>query len=143
MNLNDLNSNKKIAEAFFVQLINERNYSAISKIFAEDVEILPRGLSGHVGVREWLQSFHDTFPDCIDVITGQWADADQVVTRIRFTGTHQGVWMGFEPTGEKVSWEGIAVHTIIDGRIRLMETVIEQTHVFRQLGWLNPNNQST
>ena len=118
-------------------MVNDKRYDLVPEIFHEDIEIRPAGLAGHDGVLTWLRSFHDALPDCHDTITGQWAEGDQVVTRIRFEATHTGPWMGFSPTGERVSWEGIAVHTIESGRIRRMETVIEQTHVFRQLGWLS------
>lgn len=138
MDSNDLEENKMIAKAFFVELINEHKYDRIPKIFTEDAEILPRGLRGYAGVEKWLRSFHDIFPDCRDTITGQWAERNQVVTRIRFEGTHKGEWMGFAPSGEHLSWEGVAVHTIRDGKIAKKETVIEQTHVFQKLGWLTP-----
>jgi len=138
MNSEKLESNKSLAKAFFIELVNERKYDRIAEIFSDDVEISPIGLKGHAGVDKWLRFFHTTFPDCFDVITGQWAEGDQVVTRIRFEGTHEAEWMGFAPTGKHVSWEGIAIHTIHDGKISRMEAVIDQAETFRQLGWLKP-----
>jgi steroid delta-isomerase-like uncharacterized protein len=126
---------KRAATAFFEDLINARRYDRIAEIFTEDC-ITNDTLSGHAGVESWLRSFHDIFPDCFDTITGQWQEGNEVVTRIRFEGTHSAPWMGYPASGQKCVWQGVAVHTIRDGRIARKDTVIEQTHIFRQLGWL-------
>ena len=125
----------RVATAFFTDLINNKDYTRIPAIFTPDCQIND-ALSGYAGVETWLRSFHEVFPDCHDTITGQWQDGDQVVTRIRFEGTHSAPWMGYPASGQRCVWAGMAIHTIRDGRIARKETVIEQTHIFRQLGWL-------
>ncbi len=135
--MSNFSRNKEIAASFFLDLLNERRYDRIPEIFTSDCQIND-GLTGHQGVETWLRSFHDIFPDCFDTIRAQWAEGDQVVTQIWFEGTHKGKWMGYPETGQHCAWPGIAIHTIRDGKIAAKETIIEQTHVFRQLGWLKP-----
>lgn len=130
-----ISAQKQVSTAFFTDLINDRKYDRIPEIFSEDCKINDN-LGGYEGVEKWLRSFHEIFPDCFDTITGQWEEGDQVITRIRFEGTHSAQWMGYPASQQRCIWPGVAVHTIRDGRIVHKETVIEQTHIFRQLGWL-------
>ena len=130
-------TNKAISRRFFYELINDRRYDRIPDIFDPDIEITPMGLKGYGGVDHWLKHFHQSFSDCHDVILGQWTDGDQVATQIQYTGTHDGVWLGKPPTGQKVVWQGVAIHTIRDGRIWRKHAIIDQANVFRQLGWLS------
>ena len=130
-------ANKAVARSFFIDLINEKRHERIPEIFTPDI-VLNGELGGYEGVRRWMDLFHDSFPDCRDTITGQWAEGDEVVTRIRFEATHTGPWMGAAPTGRRVAWPGIAVHRIEAGRIARMDTVIQLTETLKDLGWLKP-----
>jgi serine/threonine protein kinase len=40
-----------------------------------------------------------------------------VVARLTYSGTHQGELFGIEPTGRRVSYVGVALFRIVDGRI--------------------------
>src|SRR5882724_5729145 len=53
--------------------------------------------------RESLAGFYAGFPDGHHCIDDCIADGDQVVTRCRFIGTHQGAFHGVAPSGKKIS----------------------------------------
>ena len=134
--MGDLETNKATSRRLFTELVNERRYDRIADIFDESIEITPRGLKGLQGVEQWLRHFHSGFSDCFDVILGQWGERDQVVTHIEYGGTHDGVWMGRSATGQKLVWQGIAIHKFHKGKIIHKHAVIDQAGAFRQLGWL-------
>ncbi len=45
------------------------------------------------------------------------AEGDKVVLRYTFHGTHQGQWRGLPPTGKPVTFTGIFIYRILDGKI--------------------------
>jgi steroid delta-isomerase-like uncharacterized protein len=45
------------------------------------------------------------------------AEGDKVVLRYTFHGTHQGQWRGLPPTGKSVTFTGIFIYRILDGKI--------------------------
>jgi predicted ester cyclase len=45
------------------------------------------------------------------------AEGDLVVLRLTVRGTHQGPFMGLEPTGVAATWPGIDIMRFEDGRI--------------------------
>ena len=140
---NTSESNKRVAQRFFFELVNDRNYAVIPEIFAPDVQIRfgikglnGVGLDGLDGVTTWLRHFHDSFSDCKDELLGQWSEGDTVITHILYRGTHDGEWLGNPPTNQKIAWTAVAIHKIVDGRIAFKTGAIDQADVFRQLGWL-------
>jgi predicted ester cyclase len=58
----------------------------------------------------WPPDFHDS----IDI---QIAEGDMVATRFTSRGTHRGTFMGVEPTNKELSWTGITIDRISEGRI--------------------------
>ena len=45
------------------------------------------------------------------------AEGDKVVLRYAFHGTHQGQWRGLPPTGKPVTFTGIFIYRILDGKV--------------------------
>ena len=44
------------------------------------------------------------------------AEGDRVVVRFTIRGTHLGKFMGVPPTGKKVTWSGINILRVADGK---------------------------
>jgi len=57
------------------------------------------------------------FPDYRGTNEIQLAEGDMVANRFVFYGTHQGEFMGVAPTGREVSFTGLAIDRIADGKI--------------------------
>jgi len=45
------------------------------------------------------------------------AEGDKVVLCYAFHGTHQGQWRGLPPTGKPVTFTGIFIYRILDGKV--------------------------
>jgi predicted ester cyclase len=45
------------------------------------------------------------------------AEGDKVVLRYTFRGIHQGQWRGLPPTGKAVTFTGIFIYRMVDGKI--------------------------
>jgi len=58
-----------------------------------------------------------TYPDLMLTINQQIAEGEWVATSIVARGTHQGVWLGIKPTSKVLTYSGVNVDRIVDGRI--------------------------
>jgi SnoaL-like polyketide cyclase len=100
----------EVPERFGEEVLNDKNFSAIDEIAADDyVEPDPR--PGQAPGRDGLKALLETklfpaFPDGQWIDEEQGAEGDKVVTRFTFYGTHQGTFMGIPPTGRRVAVGG-------------------------------------
>ena len=65
-------------------------------------------------MKTFATEFRRAFPDSIDI---QLAEGEMVATRATSRGTHRGVFMGIEPTNKELSWTGITIDRISEGKI--------------------------
>ena len=63
------------------------------------------------------------FPDYHGANETQVAEGDMVANRFVCYGTHQGEFMGVAPTGRQVTFRGLSLDKVIDGKI--VETIVE------------------
>ncbi len=77
----------------------------------------PRDLHGTEAIKGFVAEFRQGFPDFRNSVDIQVAEGNTVATRFTSTGTHRGAFMGVEPTGKKLTWTGITIDRISDGKI--------------------------
>jgi len=61
------------------------------------------------------------------------AEDDRVAVRVRWNGTHQGRFRGLDPTGRRVSIEGMVIWRIFAGRIAKRWAVPDTGWLLRRL----------
>lgn len=77
------------------------------------------------------------FPDLHNEVVGpQVVDGDLVVTRVRFTGTHDGEFFGVAPTGRRIDYHEVMYQRVTDGRISEVWAIGDELGFLRQLGVL-------
>ncbi len=90
-----------------LEAINRRDFDAIDESCAPDfAQELKEGLA--VIVRG--------FPDYHGTNVTQIAEGDFVANRFVGYGTHLGEFMGLAPTGEHVTFEGVFIDRVVDGK---------------------------
>jgi predicted ester cyclase len=72
---------------------------------------------GTEAMKAFAAEFREAFLDFHDSIDIQVAEGDVVATRFTSRGTHRGKFMGAEPTNKELSWTGISIDRIVEGRI--------------------------
>jgi steroid delta-isomerase-like uncharacterized protein len=77
----------------------------------------PQDLHSTEAMKRFAAEFRRAFPDFNDLIDIQIAEGDMVATRFTSMGTHQGPFMGVEPTNKALSWTGITLDRIANGKI--------------------------
>jgi predicted ester cyclase len=63
------------------------------------------------------QMLTDAFPDLHVQLEDMVAEADRVVTRLTFTGTHRGPFRDIAPTGRRISFGAIRIYRLADGKV--------------------------
>jgi steroid delta-isomerase-like uncharacterized protein len=135
-------SPSEVMARFGVEVLNNKNLSAIDEIAAEDyVELDP--LPGQTPGREGLKAFLATvsfpaFPDQRWVTDEQIAEGDKVVSRFTMYGTHRGDFMGIPATGRTIAVKGVVIDRVVDGKWKDSRLLMDTLSLLQQLGALPP-----
>ncbi|NLT06204.1 MAG: ester cyclase [Solirubrobacterales bacterium] len=111
-----LQANKDLVRRFYAEAINARDLGAVDRLLAEDFthDDEPRGRAGQrAAVEAFLAGFSDLRNEVLTIL----AEDDLVAAHQRWTGTHDGPFAGFEPTGRRVEFTSTAILRIAGGEI--------------------------
>ncbi len=62
------------------------------------------------------------------------AEGNKVVTRFIGRGTHQGEFMGVAPTGKQITFNGVSIDSIVDGKLSESFIIMGWLSILQQLG---------
>jgi steroid delta-isomerase-like uncharacterized protein len=132
-----IQENKNIARRF-IQIWGKGNLDIIDELAAPSLSVqypvIPQVIRGTRMFRQVMEGFRSAFPDSDLGIEEEIAEDDKVVMRWTFSGTHQGNLLGIPATGKKVSWTGITIYRIVDGKIVEERGEEDFLGFFRQIG---------
>jgi steroid delta-isomerase-like uncharacterized protein len=128
--------NEAIVQRYWDEVWNNHNDDALAEVFADD-ETHHWGLGDStVGLEEFrtrLANFRNAFPDFQIHVEKTIKEGDHVVSYYRATGTHQGVWLGLEPTGTSFEYNGINIFRIACGKIAESWGIANHLSLLQQL----------
>ena len=109
---------KEIARAFFEEIWNRRDESAIDRFIPEHAAGNdPDFGSGREGFRKQWREWQTAFPDLHFEIVDLIAEGDKVLTRWVLTGTHRGEFLGLAPTGTAIRVAGMSLDRVEGGLV--------------------------
>jgi steroid delta-isomerase-like uncharacterized protein len=111
---------KTIVRRFWDEVWKHQNPAAAEELLAEDFVWQTPSLGTHRGRVQGLAALEQiraAFPDMTLVVEEMIAEGDKVATSWVNTATHLGPYRGAAPTGQKVTWAGMTMHRVVDGRI--------------------------
>ena len=91
---------------------------------------------GPVGLKQLFAMAFKAFPDYHETIEDIIAEGDKVWIRIKATGTNTGEWMGFAPTGKKITAKNVDIYRISNGKLAEYWSVHDQLDFLKQLGFI-------
>ena len=103
-----IEKNKTIVTRLWEEVWNQNELRVCNEIFDPDY-------ARHES--EWVPVVRSAFPDTHITVEDMIAEADKVVTRYVFTGTHLGDFWGIPATGKPVEIKGIWIHRLENNRI--------------------------
>jgi predicted ester cyclase len=115
-----IEENKLLVHRYLEEVVNTGDVSRLAEFISPDyVEVFnnvryPVGLEG---ARRHVLGVREVYPDLHVTIEQQIAEGDWVVSRITARGTHQGAWLGINPTGKALEFTGVNVDKVVGGRI--------------------------
>jgi steroid delta-isomerase-like uncharacterized protein len=137
-----LEAYKGLAQRFVNELWNEQRLDVADEIFSPDCVPHTYGLDsgsaperrGPRHVKAIVESWRQAFPDWQIAITDLLAEDDRVMLLTTATGTHRGALMGIPATGKRVTFTGMRVFRIADGRIAEYWVMWDWLGLWRQIG---------
>lgn len=137
--------NRTIAQRFGEDIWGKGDQDALEELFAPDFVdhgAIPGQPPGHEGHKHQLAVFRSAFPDLRVTNEDVIAEGDKVVLRWTARGTHEGELMDIAPTGKEVTFTGIDVLRIADGKVVERWAEGNDLEVMQQLGVVPSPGQS-
>ena len=131
--------NKNIVQRY-QEIYNSNDLEALGEVVSEDLltpKIMPGIPSGMEGAKAAHRLMLVGFPDYQTVIDDLVAEGDKVAARITMSGTNTGNFMGIPPTGKHVSFTGIYIARIANGKIVEHWGEEDSISLLQQLGALS------
>jgi steroid delta-isomerase-like uncharacterized protein len=117
---------------------NERRMEYIDQIIAEthalgDPTVSGRGV-GPSAYRRQVERFVAGLPDLKFIVDDTISEGDKLVVYWTITGTHRGEFLGVPPTNKRVSFAGITINQIANGRILESTVIWDGLGLMKQFG---------
>jgi predicted ester cyclase len=113
--------NKTIVRRFYDEVMSQGKVEVLDEIMVEDFidhgETLlgsPRGLDT---LKQSIRGSRDVFLDLTVTLHDVIASGDMVGVRGTMRCTQQGEFLGVPATGNEISWSGLAMFRVVDGKI--------------------------
>lgn len=128
----DAGENKDLVRRFYAEAINGRDLDAVDRLLSEDFthDGEARGRSGQ---RQAVAAFLGGFSDLRNEVLLILAEDDLVAAHQRWTGTHDGEFLGFAATGHAVEFTSTAVLRVENGLIAAAWDQVDLLGLTRQL----------
>jgi len=114
-----IEENKEIVRRY-QEIYNSNDLDALSEVLSENLltpKIMPGIPTGIEGAKAAHRIMLAGFSDYQTAIDDLFAEGDKVAARITMSGTNTGSFMGIPPTGKYVSFIGIYVARLANGKI--------------------------
>lgn len=130
--------NKAIVRRFVEDFLNGGDLAVLEELVTPDYTSHVGGLTAAAppGPEEWKRrsgALRTAFPDLHATIEDLLAVDDKVVLRYRVRGTHRGAFWGSAPTGKEVTYTGIMIMRLRDGKLAEEWTEADLLGLTRQI----------
>lgn len=128
--------NKALARSIPEEIVTEGNIDRLDEVCAPDVrDYSPLGdLEGIEAMKEQFRGIRAGFSDFSATVEDIVSEGDTVAMRLTLRGTHDGEFMGIEPTGNAVEIDNMVFTHIADGKVVERRVVPDLLGVMQQVG---------
>ncbi len=113
-------NNKALVRRYIEEIINTGSVGNIEEFIGPEYTEVFEGKrypTGIEGAKEHVKGVRATYPDLTLTVDHQIAEGDWVATSITARGTHRGHWMGMKPTGRMLTFTGVNIDKVVNGKI--------------------------
>ncbi len=108
-------------------------------IASNHIHHTPTGDTNLEQTTQFYNMVFTAFPDLMYTINDIVAEGDRVVIRVTNTATHKGVFQGIPPTGKQISFTGVDIFRVTDGKIQEEWSSPDVLGLMQQLGAIPSN----
>jgi predicted ester cyclase len=112
--------NKTIIRRYVEEIENTGDVANIREFIAEEYVEVYEGKRYPIGIKgaiDHVRGVRRVHPDLKLIIENQISEGEWVVTVYSATGTFKEEWFGMKPTGKPITYTGVNVDRIRDGKI--------------------------
>ncbi|HVX58514.1 MAG TPA: ester cyclase [Candidatus Saccharimonadales bacterium] len=139
--MTETEKNKAVIRRYFDEVWSKGDTNILNETHYPDYEIEklpPWREPGVEGLKEFIKDNHRMFPDVQAKVEDLIAEANKVVARVSFTGTHKGDLVGpvglVPATNKKVTFRGIFIFELHDSKVMKAWSVTDNMELMQQLG---------
>lgn len=132
-----LRDNRTLVRRYYDELWNQWKLELISELLAEDFRFrgsLGVSICGRGAFADYANLVRSAFPDFQNHIESMLAEDNRVIARVQYNGRHHGKIFGIEPTGNQISYTGIATFVIGGSRLMSAWVLSDRYELMSQLG---------
>lgn len=136
-----LEENKALARRGFAEFVDKGSAGAVDELIAEDYRGHFSGMplvEGREGFRQVVAFWHTGLSDISSTIEDIFAEGDRIAVRVRFTATHSGEFMGIPATGRTLTFSGLNILRIAEGKLAEQWVQNDDLALLQQLGAIPP-----
>ncbi len=130
--------NTAIVRRFYDEVMGKGDFDALNQLVAPDFvdhgESMMGSPQGREALRQSIVAMHSSFPDFNVTIDDTIADGEMVGIRGTMKCTHQGKFMNVAPTGNELTWKGLAMFRVVDGKIVARWFNSDSLNILQQVG---------
>ena len=126
--------NKEIVRRYFDERWNHGSLEVCDELLSSSMDIEEQ--------KEFVRAQHASLGNLHLTILDLLAEDDQVAIHWRIEGTHKGDFLGVAATGKPVTFQGIALLRITDGKIVNDVAYWDNQSILEQLGAVSPTGQA-
>ena len=131
--------NEKLVKRWHDEGINQQNADLALELCVEHFQfhfpfITSDYPTGAAALRHWAGATFEFFPDFHVTLKDLMSDDDKVAFRVTITATHGGEIFGAAPTGKSLSWDGMGILRIENGRLAEFWWMPDLFTLMQQLG---------
>jgi steroid delta-isomerase-like uncharacterized protein len=129
--------NKALTRRFYEEVFGKKNLNVVDELCAPnfvDHSALPGQAPGIDGLKAVFRDYFQAFPDLTVNLEEIVAERDIVVTRFTMQATHKGTFLGAPPTNKKVTFRGIDMVRVKNGKATEVWHEGDDAVVLMQLG---------
>ena len=127
-----------MVEAFYERIWNAGDLGATGELLSDEFSFrgsLGTEVRGHEAFKDYVRSVRSALANYRCEILACVSEGEQAFAKMRFSGTHVGVFRGYAPSGKSVQWLGAALfrfkgNTITDlwvlGDMAGLDTVLQK-----------------
>jgi steroid delta-isomerase-like uncharacterized protein len=118
-----------------IDAYNSRTPEAFDALLTDDVVLVRDGekAQGRDGFKAVLGRLRRAFPDIQYKIDDVMMTGDRLALRWEARGTHQGEYLGVAPTGRPISYTGITLYELRDGKVSRIWVAADLLSLLRRL----------